>query len=169
MDNTTLEIVASPLSLESLEEKLKNRQTDIKEFRKAWYSLHEAKLKLQQFTEYAMSLNAGDKDWQRLLFEMTGSNIAGLMDKLKRTGYTLRSNSKNRELIKAFDTAAFRLLEQTRAGKKDDVYYGILRIFVAQKRNVPGDIVTAFKYEGDIFKVLIFSFLSGVLGKEESD
>src|SRR5690606_8024819 len=122
MNNTTPEITESPLSLKALEERLGKQQADIKEFRKSWHTLLDAQLKLQQLTEYATSLNAGNKDWQRLLSEMTGSNIVGLMDKLKRTGYALR---KKTDLRKAFDSAAYRLLEQTRAGKNEDVYYGL--------------------------------------------
>lgn len=64
----------------------------------------------------------------------------------------------------------YRLLEQTRAGKRDDVYYGFLRIFVAAKESFPLDLVEAFKpyYSDEIFKVFIFTFLSGIIGEEQN-
>lgn len=156
-------------SIKSLEESLRLKEPNFKDFQEVWKSLQMQRIRMLELTEYAKNLNAGDKNWIRLLNEIAESNIPDLMDKLRRIGYSLRQNPGNNDLIKAFSSAAFRLLEQTRAGKKDDVYYGILRIFVTQKRNVPTALVTAFKYERDTFKVLIFSFLSGILGKEDID
>jgi len=155
------------LIIETLEEKLKNNQVDIKEFKKVWYILSDAKIKLQELAEYAM-LQADDKsEWQNFLKEIKGANMSDLMDRLRKLGYAIRAKSQNEELIKAFKSSAFRILEQTRAGKKDDVFYSMLRIFVVNGKSIPSELVTAFRYQGEFFKVLVFSFLSGILGEED--
>jgi len=59
-----------------------------------------------------------------------------------------------------FEKAGFRLLEQVRAGKRSDVMYGITRIFLANRQNLPDILNEAFKsyYSDELFKCFMLHF-----------
>jgi hypothetical protein len=55
-------------------------------------------------------------------------------------------------------------MEQTRAGKRDDVFYSFLRIYMSENISFDKKLLLAFKHpNNEMFKVLIFSFLSGII------
>jgi CRISPR-associated protein Cst1 len=86
-----------------------------------------------------------------------------LIWKLKEAGKNIKGN-----LAKSINDMGFRILEQTRLGNKDNVYYMLLRCFKASEEKFPDELVDAFKPENEkYFKTLIFSFLAPILGKEE--
>lgn len=62
----------------------------------------------------------------------------------------------------------FRVLELTRLGKREEVFHIILREFVNAQEEVGKNFVKAFnpKYSVEGFKVMVYSFLSALLGKE---
>jgi len=95
-----------------------------------------------------------------------------LIQKLKRIGDDIvegiRKEKKKKDLVEAINKSGFRLLEQVRLGKKDNVFYILLRCFKANEEKFPDELVEAFKPENEkYFKTLIFSFLAPILGKEE--
>lgn len=164
--------------LERLEEELRNGKASAEDFRKALNSFDKARWKLQQLLEWATDQKKDDKELKRFYGRLAGENASSLIDRLRSMGHGLvhAFNEDNEEekkrkesLKKAFDNVGYRLLEQTRAGKRQDVFYGLLRIFISMKREVPPMLVEAFKpiYSDELFKVFLFSFLSGVLEKEE--
>jgi CRISPR-associated protein Cst1 len=94
--------------------------------------------------------------------------INELIRKLKEAGEKIKNIKEKENLAKSINDLGFRLLEQTRLGNKDNVYYILLRCFHVNNQEFPPDLVEAFKPENEkYFKTLIFSFLAPILGKEE--
>ena len=88
-----------------------------------------------------------------------------LIWKLKEIGKNIKENLAN-----SINDMGFRLLEQTRLGNKDNVYYMLLRCFHANGHEFPTELVEAFKPENEkYFKTLIFSFLAPILSREEKE
>ncbi|MGC8778253.1 MAG: hypothetical protein ACP5Q4_06200, partial [Candidatus Caldatribacteriaceae bacterium] len=63
--------------------------------------------------------------------------------------------------------SAYRILELTRLGKRDEVFFSLLNVF--QGTEISPDLARAFNpvYPDDLFRVFIYSFLSGLLGPQE--
>lgn len=151
---------------QSLQEEFQKEVPDVAKFNAAYRGLNEARLELQYMVESIVERKGDNKDFQNLYKRIAKKNETQLLERLRTTGYHLRSKKPIKE---AFERQGYRLLEQTRAGKRDEVYYGILRIFVSLQKEFPLEIVEAFKpvYSEEMFKVFLFSFLSGVLGKQD--
>jgi hypothetical protein len=99
-----------------------------------------------------------------------GSKIDDLIRELQKSGQNISDNNNLKNLAEAINNLGFRLLEQTRLGNKDNVYYMLLRCFHANKQEFPTELVEAFKPENEkYFKTLIFSFLAPILGKEDEE
>ncbi len=152
--------------LKVLEEQISTSNTEVKTFEEAFKKLSDYRWKLQQLLEYVVEQNSDNKTLKDLYARVAGENATELIDKLRGLGYEY---SRDNAIRDAFEKQGYRLLEQARNGNRDMVFYGILRIFVSLKRKVHKSIVEAFKpiYSQELFKVFIFSFLSGLLGKEE--
>lgn len=149
---------------EELEKQLQDLTPEFKDFNNYFIELTKQQKKLQSLLEYAIQLKKDQNNFETLYRKVTAKNSSNLVDALTKKGH-----ANKKDLGDAFKSMGYRLLEQTRAGKRDDVYYGILRIFVAQNKKFPDDLVEAFKpiYTDEMFKVFIFSFLSGIIGKEQ--
>lgn len=156
------------MTLNELKEKLTNDNFTYQDFEACYKTLSHENLEFQKLLEEAFEINKDDKQLYGLLRKVKLLNSSELIDKLKRVGYSIRKSS-NSTMKNSFSNLGYRLLEQARAGKRDDVYYGFLRIFISVKENFPLELVEAFKpyYSDEMFKVFIFTFLSGVIGQEE--
>lgn len=123
---------------------------------------------LQEKLEHATAIKKDDVDLLKIYNRVAGNNASNLMDKLRGLSFSL---SNDKQLKDAFQKAGYRLLEQTRVAKRDDVYYGILRIFISTQQEFPKNLAEPFKpvYSDEMFKVLIFSFLSGILQSKENE
>ncbi|MBU2447376.1 MAG: hypothetical protein KJ666_17635 [Bacteroidetes bacterium] len=152
------------IPIEKLKEQLSTNDLKYEDWNSCFYKLKNTQKELQNLLEYASDIKKDEKKFKDLQRRLAGENATELIESLKRKGYVLK-----KELGDAFENMGYRLLEQTRAGKRDDVYYGILRIFVSNKRKFPDELVEVFKpiYSEEMFKVFIFSFLSGIIGKEQ--
>ncbi len=150
--------------LKPLEEQFHSGELNYEDFENFFFELKNTRKKLQNLLEYASDIKKDEKKFKDLHRRLAGANATDLIENLKRKGYAYK-----KELGEAFENMGYRLLEQTRAGKRDDVYYGLLRIFVSYKKKFPDELVEAFKpiYSEEMFKVFIFSFLSGIIGKEQ--
>jgi len=156
--------------LKPLEEQFQNSELKYEDFEKCFYELKNAQNQLQNMLEHASEIKRDEKRFKELYRRLAGKNASELIEKLARLRFALKKDKeKDKDLEKAFEGSGYRLLEQTRAGRKDDVYYGILRIFVANNRKFPDDLIEVFKpiYSEEMFKVFIFSFLSGIIGKTD--
>jgi hypothetical protein len=99
-----------------------------------------------------------------------GSKIDDLIRELQKRGQNISDNNNLKNLAEAINNLGFRLLEQTRLGNKDNVYYMLLRCFHANKQEFPNELVEVFKPANEkYFKTLIFSFLAPILGKEDEE
>lgn len=157
------------MTLQELQAKVAQGDFSIQDFQDYYKKLSQEFSDFKKILEDAYSIKKDDKELGALLQRVSGRNASELIEKLKKLGYALKK-SNNSNLTDAFTNMGYRLLEQTRAGKRDDVYYGFLRIFVAAKESFPLDLVEAFKpyYSDEIFKVFIFTFLSGIIGEEQN-
>lgn len=156
------------MTLEQLKEKINSDNFSYKDFEEYYKKLSQEYLEFQKRIEEACEIKKDDRDLITLLKKVKIRNSSELIDKLKNLGYSIRKGS-NSAVRDSFSNLGYRLLEQARAGKRDDVYYGFLRIFISARDNFPPDLIEAFKphYSDEMFKVFIFSFLSGVIGQEE--
>lgn len=158
--------------LKPLEEEFNKDTPDIDKFKEAYRSLNQTRLELQHMVEMVADGKRDNRDFKRLRANIAGENATQLLERLRAAGYRLMKELASREEDKnAFQRQGYRLLEQTRAGKRDDVYYVILRIFFSLQKEFPPELVEAFKpvYSDEMFKVFLFSFLSGVLGQRDEN
>jgi hypothetical protein len=140
-----------PLQGESKKELLQLFKTSLKE-------LNDAKIQYLQLLEL---LADTDKEFYALFQDASRRNFADCVDKLNAIG---RQRKQNATLRKAFEGMGYRLMEQTRAGKKEDVFHGILRLYMTSNQSFDKELLVAFKQaDNEMFKVLIFSFLSGII------
>lgn len=157
--------------LTELEEKVKGvaplnkEQKDdlLKSFKKAFFELDEAKLQCLQLLEILADSNT---EFNSLYQKYSQANLSESVDRLNVIGNMRR---KNPALKKAFDGMGYRLMEQTRAGRKDDVFHAILRLYITSNQPFDKELLLAFKQANtEMFKVLIFSFLSGIIESKKS-
>jgi hypothetical protein len=156
--------------LELLEDRLRRGEVDFGEFYRADKMIDEARRKLQDLLECvagrALVDRSSSKELDRLHATLAIVDTSKLIGRLKQEGSSVR---KRKDLHKAFESQGFRIMEQTRASKRSSVHYALLRLYITHKERFPSKLLEPFKpmYSDDMFRVMIFSFLSGVLGKDE--
>lgn len=149
--------------IEDLELKIENNSIKPDDFKIALKQLKEAKFKIQGTLDL---LQENDNEYRIIYHSVASDNYADLVDELNSLGYRYRKH--NEQLSDAFEKMGYRIMEQTRAGKRDDVFYSILRIYMSIGVSFDRKLLMAFKHpNNEIFKVLIFSFLSGIIENKE--
>jgi hypothetical protein len=135
-------------------------QNGLEEFEKFLKDLQQNFVKTLEFA----SRITKDEKIDKLYRKWAQKNISDLIDKLRNEGGKV---AREKGLKEDFDKVIFRLMELTRLGKRSEVFYGIYRIFVARNKEIPKVLCEPFKpiYSDEIFKVMIFSFLSGIMEK----
>lgn len=153
------------MELQELKTKVLQGDYSLDDFKTIYKKLNDQFDEFQSLLEEAYENNKTD-EFYNLLTTVKGKNTSELIEQLKKYGSYLR---KKQDLGEAFKNMGYRLLEQARAGKRDDVFYGFLRIFITSREVFPLVLIEAFKpyYSEEMFKIFIFSFLSGILGHEE--
>ncbi len=156
------------MTLEELKQKIFEENFTFEDFDSYYKNLSRENSEFLKLLEDACEIKKDDKKLYGLLIKLKSKSSSELIDKLKKIGNSIR-NSQNSHIKDAFTNLGYRLLEQTRAGKRDDVYYGFLRNYISAKEKFPLELVEVFKpyYSDEMFKVFIFTFLSGVIGQEE--
>ncbi len=121
--------------------------------------------KILDLIEWAIELKKDDTELNKFYQKFYGYKSSDLVEKLRDLGYVLGNDNNLKD---DFDKQGYRLLEQIRTGQRDIVFYTILRIFISRKKEMPKILIETFKpiYSDQLFKVFLFSFLSGILGKE---
>lgn len=154
--------------LQQLEEQLKTGMPNADEFRHTYDELRKVSTRLQELLQWAAEQHRSERGLERLYRRVAGWNASELIEGLKRTGFALK---QDRDLKDAFDRQGYRILELVRTGRRDESFHAILRIFVSAKKEFPANLVEAFKpvYSDELFKVFLFSFLSGILGQETQE
>lgn len=159
-------ITESPSILGELESKVQELspldETQKKElmalFRAALLNIEEEKFKYLQLLGLVAD---SDKDFDDLYQKVSQNYVSDAVDKLNLIGTTRK---KNQILKKAFESMGYKLMEQTRAGKKDEVFHSILRLYMTSNQPFDKELLIPFKQSNpQLFKVLIFSFLSGIM------
>jgi len=169
--STSTEVSILEQRIEQLKEQLRTGQPRFDDFQEFHRHLRKIQREFQDLLQWAVEDRRGkekEKEFWGLYRQVAGWNASELIESLKRTGYALKVD---RDLKDAFDRQGYRILELVRSGKRDEAFHAILRIFVSAKKEFPSQLVEAFKpvYSDELFKVFLFSFLSGILGKEETE
>jgi len=147
----------------------------IEEFREAFTALDDFTVNLQDTLEELLKRSEiEDKDeWRYWWMLLAQRNSAKLCEELRKYGFSLRKTTEVYERIydrekKKPRGLAYRILELTRLGKRDEVFFSLLNIF--QGVEIKPDLARVFNpvYSDDLFRVFIYSFLSGLLGPEKS-
>jgi hypothetical protein len=167
--STSTEVSSLEQRLEQLKKQLRTGEPLFDDFQEFHSDLRKIRREFQDLLQWAVEDRRGkenEKEFRGLYRQVAGWNASDLMESLKRTGFALK---RERDLKDAFDRQGYRILELVRSGKRDEAFHAILRIFVSAKKEFPSQLVEAFKpvYSEELFKVFLFSFLSGILGKEE--
>lgn len=138
--------------------KEENKKELLNFFRIALKDINESKIQYLQLLELMAD---SDKDFYTLFQNVSGENFADCVDKLNAIG---KLRKQNLELKKAFKGMGYMLMEQARAGKRDEVFHGILRLYMTCNQSFDKELLIAFKQaNNEMFKVLVFSFLSGII------
>uniref|UniRef100_A0A7C3RIQ8 Uncharacterized protein n=1 Tax=Dictyoglomus thermophilum TaxID=14 RepID=A0A7C3RIQ8_DICTH len=160
--------------MSNIKEQIKNGEVNCGSLKDLIEKYKELGFHIQKLLEYAIKNTKEDKDKLNNLYEeIKEENIANLCEQLRSYGERLRfRNSGVYERFYDKDKKApagmtFRLLELSRLGKRDEVFYIILREFATAQEEVDEKLVMAFnpKYSVESFRALLYSFLSGLLGK----
>jgi len=156
-----------------LQEKIKNNDIKYDDFEKAVEAHRKLSFDIQKILEYASKYSEGkDKDKLLKLYrDFSNLNTSEIVEKLRDIGYRMRT--KNKEVYERFydkdkrkpTGIAYRIIQLTRLGKRDEVFSTLLHEF--QGNEFPKELAMAFNpvYPDEIFKVFIYSFLSGILGE----
>jgi len=169
--------------MEELKEQLYQGNPNFETFQNVYNDLRKIFREFQYLLQWAVEdqrRKAEGEKFQTLYRQVAGWNASELMESLKTQGYRVKKNAikenpskeerKDKIIKEALDRQGYRILELVRSGKRDEVFHAILRIFISAKKEFPTQLVEAFKpvYSEELFKVFLFSFLSGILGKEEA-
>ncbi|ADQ47255.1 hypothetical protein Calkro_2444 [Caldicellulosiruptor kronotskyensis 2002] len=159
----------------ALEESIFHNKIKFEDFAKTINSYKNLGFELEKMLEWAANNAKGEdkiKLWS-LYKEFSLQNVSELCERLRWYGENLRKSKvydrffdKDKKVPRAI---TFRVLELTRLGKREEVFHIILREFVNAQEEVGKDFVKAFspKYSVESFKVMVYSFLSGLLGEEK--
>lgn len=148
--------------------KIEVENPTLEDFQAFYAHLQRVHRSFQDSLYWALEGERGrEKEFRRFYNLVAARNASDLVESLKRTGFRLHKNQAIRE---AFERQGYRILELVRAGKRDEAFHAILRIFVSINHPFPTPLVEAFKptYSDELFKVFLFSFLSGVMSKEDT-
>jgi len=159
------------ITLNQLLDQLKEDKIhDLEKFKKLFQEFYKQLQKEQKdfvkYLEWAYEKSGRDKEIGNILSEIAGRNASDLIESLKKLGYAVQKS-----LGEDFEKSGFKLLEQVRAGKRSDVMYGITRIFLANRQNVPDILNEAFKpyYPDELFKCFMFTFISAAIKPKENN
>ncbi len=130
--------------------------------------------------------------WERALsFLELAADVAQNDPELHRKIEALR-RERSREIVSVFaerlrwlgrdpkvanalsSTSLYRLMELTRLGKRDQVFYALLRAYAASSNTpveFPSELARAFKpiYSQEDFSILLLSFLAGVQQRQSQE
>lgn len=155
--------------LTDLEQKVADNSIRPNDFKTALFQFKEAKYKIQGLLDL---LQDSDGEMKKLYRSVANENYADLIDDLNNLGYRYQKSDKkpDKKLKEAFKRMGYRIMEQTRAGKRDDVFYSFLRIYMSVNASFDKKLLFAFKHpNNEMFKVLIFSFLSGIIEEKTNN
>lgn len=86
--------------------------------------------------------------------------LSDLAEALRRHGAILK---KKRDFREALEGLALRLLELVRAGRREEAFHLLLRVYIVHNTPMPRALAEAFspRHAIEDFRLLIYSYLSG--------
>lgn len=156
----------STITLEKFKEKVKNENFSYDDFKHIYDQMKDTRKEFISLLECACKIKKDDKDLNNLLRKVGLDSISEIMEELKNLGFGIQ-----KDLGEDFQKQGYRLLEQTRAGKRNDVMYGITRIFMVHQRNLPEVLNEAFKpyYDIETFQCFMYAFLGTAIKPKEKE
>lgn len=151
-------------------EKIRSNNVRYNDFKEIVSIYKQIGSELQSILEFAAKNSQGDdkKKLWRLYKDFSKQNTSDLHDNLNRLAFSLKQNDKN--ITDALNRQIYRLMEKTRLGLRSEVANMLVRAFAAQQKAVPELLMRVFNpiYSDEEFKVLMYSFLGGIV-KEKDD
>jgi len=163
----------------NFDEKLRELKNEIKEnaittekFKQIIEEYKRLGFEIQKVLEYGVRSIKGDEKEKidKIYKQFLSINSGEMADKLRNLGYSLKNNQDYEKIRSALSAQAFRILERVRHAHRSEVFYMIARIFTVNSKEFPSLLAQAFNpnYSDELFKVYIYSFLSGILGEKEN-
>lgn len=152
---------------------LRQGKIGVQEFQDFFAVFDDFVFNLQDALEHHLKCKAWNErqGWQRFWIFLAQKNGAELCRQLRQYGFALRGSKVYKEIYDEkkgeLKGRAYRLLELIRLGKRDEVFFLLFNIF--QGTEISPKLARAFNpvYPDDLFRVFLYSFLSGLLGSEE--
>lgn len=162
------QIETKEITLEDLKSKIKSNSFESKDFFEYYNNLQKTQKEFLSLVEWASEIKRDNKELKKLCRKLGVDITSDIMEEIRRLGFGIQSN---KDISETFTKSAYRLLELTRARKRNDVFYGITRIFISHNRNVPDVIAEAFKpyYDDETFQCFMYAFLSAVTKSEKNE
>ena len=153
------------ITLEILKEKLKNNNFSTNDFMSYWKQKQKENREFLSLLNWACDLKKDDRELQELLTKVGLAQASYIMQKLRDVGFKYKN-----DLGESFGKSAYRLLEQTRSGKRSEVMYSIMRVFVTHQKTVPEILNEAFKpyYDEVTFQCFIYAFLGSIVKEKQN-
>ncbi|MBV6341016.1 hypothetical protein [Candidatus Magnetobacterium casense] len=92
-----------------------------------------------------------------------------LIEVLQYRGATL---AKDVDFVKSVESIIYRLLEQTRLGKRENVIHMLLRLCTTRGKKFPQELVAVLKpndIDDNMFKACVYAFLSGFIKEKKKE
>lgn len=150
--------------LEELVEKIQCQIHSVEDTKKIYSLRKRLDDALITLFEYHLRHNEDASDLRWMYKELKKESVSSTLQAIAYLGYKLRN-----KLGKDFKKMGYRILEQIRAGKRNEVEYSIVRIFVANGETLPNELVEAFKprYEDDVFRAFMYVFIGSVIEEDK--
>jgi len=158
--------------LNYLKQQIQSNQKNPDDFKRVVKEYKDLSIEIQEILEYAYKNETGKnkEKFYKLYQSFSLENAGKLAEKLRDIGFELK---KNNDIYKRFydkdkkrsKGIAYRIMELTRLGKRSEVFFTLLNEF--QGAYFPNELAYAFNpiYPDELFKIFIYSFLSGILGE----
>ncbi len=157
--------------LEALREKIREGSVTVEDLDGAVRAVERSLLDLLDLLDRArFFLEEKDREKvQELQARLGQMAYAVLFDQIRRLAWKLRE--KEPGLQEDVAKSGYRLINLARAGRRDEVAYLLTRIFLAQGRVLPLELVRIFSpaVPDDIFRACLYAFVGTLAGEKSGD
>jgi hypothetical protein len=150
------------------ENEAQDLKESIEQIRSTWGDFVNETSELLEFLE-KISDEKAKGILKNLLFTLKGSEIKYKLDKIEKFGKGILHNES---LVKAIDRNRFKLIENTRLEKFDEVIYILERIFFGSQEQPPGELLKLLSnplIPNEIKKSAVYIFLSATFKQKPKE
>lgn len=142
--------------LESMEKELKEAKKKVKE---------ESAKGEEEEKKTVAHIDKSIAKIRKLLSSIKKNEPDALLQAINRKGFHC---AQDIELNKSIQSAFFKILQQIRLGKREDVIHSFMQIFAAKQKQMPRELIETLKQEWHIdqFRAFAYAFLSNFTGKD---